>query len=436
MKHPFLIILLVFLVPAFLFTQEGAAGQVPPKKFALVIGNGNYSGLTPLANPVNDANDIGDILVNLGFTVDKILNGSLEEMEEAVMRLKNRLSATENSYGFFFYAGHGVQSNGENYLIPVNANIPGENYLRNRAVSMQLVLDELNDARNSLNVIVLDACRDNPFGWSRSGSRGLSVVKGQPADSIVVYATSAGARASDGDDRNGLFTTYLKNNLVIPGIEVKEIFNRTGRDVSKASNNQQVPAIYSQFFGTAYFGDMPVSFEGQIALQPSAPAGPANQPATVIPNSGARDSGREFQREKFWSVGVSLGSAFAAPWLIGTAYGTLAPLKYSFLELGFDFGLINTAPEVDQYYSMYPFLHAAFFWPFTDKIGAYIGAGGGVWMVSYKFPDVDNYFDNYFVASFTSGAKFFDMLAVSYTLRTNFTGMSHKASIGYCYRFK
>ncbi|MCL2130680.1 MAG: caspase family protein, partial [Treponema sp.] len=167
MKHPFLIILLVFLVPAFLFTQEGAAGQVPPKKFALVIGNGNYSGLTPLANPVNDANDIGDILVNLGFTVDKILNGSLEEMEEAVMRLKNRLSATENSYGFFFYAGHGVQSNGENYLIPVNANIPGENYLRNRAVSMQLVLDELNDARNSLNVIVLDACRDNPFGWSR-----------------------------------------------------------------------------------------------------------------------------------------------------------------------------------------------------------------------------------------------------------------------------
>ena len=88
-------------------------------------------------------------------------------MDEAVVRLKNRLSASSDSYGFFFYAGHGVQSGGENFLIPVEANIPSENALKSRAVSVQMVLDELNDARNSLNVVVLDACRDNPFGWNR-----------------------------------------------------------------------------------------------------------------------------------------------------------------------------------------------------------------------------------------------------------------------------
>ena len=115
--------LLFFLVPIILFAYD-----TDPPKFALVIGNGAYRNLSRLANPVNDANDITDALQGLGFTVDKLLDASLEQMENAVMRLKNRLSVSPNSYGFFFYAGHGVQSGGENYLIPVDANIPGENF--------------------------------------------------------------------------------------------------------------------------------------------------------------------------------------------------------------------------------------------------------------------------------------------------------------------
>jgi len=110
---------------------------------------------------------------------------------------------------------------------------------------------------------VLDACRDNPFSWKRSGTRGLTVVANQPADSIIVYATSAGSTAADGTGRNGLFTTHLLNNLKIPGIEVKEIFNRTGADVSHASNKQQIPAVYNQFFDTAYFGSQPVAGQEQ-----------------------------------------------------------------------------------------------------------------------------------------------------------------------------
>jgi hypothetical protein len=225
------------------------------QKFALVIGNGNYTALGRLKNPVNDAEDVAAALNGLGFSVDMVLDGDLDTMENAVMRLKSLLSASRNSYGFLYFAGHGVQSNGMNYLIPIGANIPSAGFLRDRTVSVQAILNELNDAGNELNVIVLDACRDNPFTWARSGSRGLTVIENQPADSIVVYATSAGSISQDGEGRNGLFTTHLLNNLRTPGLEVKEIFNRTGEDVIAASNRQQIPAVYIQFFGNAYFDE-------------------------------------------------------------------------------------------------------------------------------------------------------------------------------------
>jgi formylglycine-generating enzyme required for sulfatase activity len=117
---------------------------------------------------------------------------------------------------------------------------------------MQAVLNELNQAKNALNIVVLDACRNNPFSWGRDASRGLQVVESQPADSIVVYATSAGTIAADGTGRNGLFTTHLLNNLQTPGLEITEVFRRTGADVSRASDRKQIPAIYNQFFGIAY----------------------------------------------------------------------------------------------------------------------------------------------------------------------------------------
>ena len=180
-------------------------------------------------------------------------------MVNAVMQLKRRLGASRNSYGFLFYAGHGVQSGGENFLIPVDANIPSENFLRNRSVSVQEMLDELNDAGNEFNVVVLDACRNNPFSWARSGSRGLTAVGSQPADSIIVFATAAGSTASDGTGRNGLFTQHLLNNLKTPGLEVTEVFRRTMGDVARSSNNQQRPAVYNQFYGTAYLGTRPTT---------------------------------------------------------------------------------------------------------------------------------------------------------------------------------
>jgi hypothetical protein len=203
-------------------------------------------------------------------------------MENAVLKLKSLLSASRNSYGFLYFAGHGVQSNGVNYLIPVGANIPSAGFLRDRTISVQAMLNELNDAGNELNVMVLDACRDNPFNWARSGSRGLTVIENQPADSIVVYATSAGSISQDGEGRNGLFTTHLLNNLRTPGLEVKEIFNRTGEDVIAASNRQQIPAVYIQFFGNAYFDD-----SASAAPRAERPQLIAPQPLPSQPKSAA-----------------------------------------------------------------------------------------------------------------------------------------------------
>jgi uncharacterized caspase-like protein len=235
------------------------------QKYALVIGNGAYTNVTRLNNPVNDANDMAEALRGLGFQVDLLLNSSLEQMEDATIRLKNRLSSNANAYGFFFYSGHGVQSNGENYLIPTNADIKAESFLRTKALHIQAVLDELNQAGNALNIVVLDACRDNPFSWTKNASRGLNVVNVQPADSIIVYATGAGKTAADGTGRNGVFTSQLLKNLKTPGIDINEMFRRTGADVAQVSNREQIPAVYSQFFGTAYLG----------GVQPSPAPAPA-----------------------------------------------------------------------------------------------------------------------------------------------------------------
>jgi hypothetical protein len=287
MKKLFAVILLLLAANA--FAQENSA----PQKFALVIGNGNYTSFGSLANALNDANDISDALQSLGFTVDKVLDANRAQMAESIIRLKNRLSVSKNSYGFVFYAGHGVQVNGVNYLIPAKADIPSANYLGDTAVSVQTMLAELNDAGNELNVVVLDACRDFPAVWSRSTNRGLSVVANQPADSIIVYATSAGSTASDGTGRNGLFTSQLLKNLARHDLDVSEVFRRTGADVSQASNRQQIPAVYNQFFGTAYLGQSPARELAAEIVQPVPVPMPKPIPAPKPPKEKTVRSGDE-----------------------------------------------------------------------------------------------------------------------------------------------
>ena len=238
----------------------GVSGQ-SGGRFALVIGNSDYEGIANLTNPANDATDMAAALRRIGFEVDTLIDAELPEMEEAVVRLGRRMEASPSSLALFYYAGHGVQSGGENYLIPARTSIPSESFLRSKALSSQAVLDTLSRAEDGLTLVFLDACRDNPFGWSRGGNRGLSVVGVQPAGSIVMYATSAGSVALDGDGRNGTFTGELLKHIETPGLEIREVLNRTGDGVRRATNGAQIPAIYSQFFGAAHLTEPPVAAE-------------------------------------------------------------------------------------------------------------------------------------------------------------------------------
>ena len=264
-----LVFILVFSVSAALFAQQNVSA---PQKYALVIGNGNYTGISKLNNPVNDANDMETALKALGFNVEKVINGNLEQMETAILNLKRRLGASRNIYGFFFYAGHGVQSNGENYLIPVTAdNIRTESQLRDRAVSLQFILDSFSEAGNELNMIVLDACRDNPFGWARSGSRGLGVVNRAPSGTVVMYAAGAGQTASDGTGKNGLFTSHLLTNLKTPSLSVFEIFDRTMSSMIDVTGGNQHPELSLRAGGTTsiYLGSRPTPSPTPSPAQPT-----------------------------------------------------------------------------------------------------------------------------------------------------------------------
>ena len=275
---------IAFIFPAMLTAQE--------RRVALVIGNGDYQAATKLINPINDAADIGEVLVGLGFDVEVRIDADLDMMEKAVLRFGNKLAGSTDSVGFFYYAGHGVQSNGENYLIPVDARLSAESMLRIRAIPLQFVLDSIGEAGNKLNIIVLDACRDNPFSWARSSARGLAVVGIQPAASIVVYSTSAGKVAQDGTGRNGTFTEELLRHLPTPGLDIMEVLRRTGQDVQAKTASAQIPAIYSQFFGFLQLvpGEAPAMAGPAAPMETSAKASPAAGSVTSAGSSSGSSS--------------------------------------------------------------------------------------------------------------------------------------------------
>lgn len=275
---------IAFIYPALLTAQE--------RRVALVIGNGDYQAATKLINPVNDAADIGEVLAGLGFDVEVRIDADLDTMEKAVLRFGNKLAGSTDSVGFFYYAGHGVQSNGENYLIPVDARLSAESMLRIRAIPLQFVLDSIGEAGNKLNIIVLDACRDNPFSWARSSARGLAVVGIQPAASIVVYSTSAGKVAQDGTGRNGTFTEELLRHLPTPGLDIMEVLRRTGQDVQAKTASAQIPAIYSQFFGFLQLvpGEAPAMAGPAAPMETSAKASPAAGSVTSAGSSSGSSS--------------------------------------------------------------------------------------------------------------------------------------------------
>jgi len=231
-------------------TNQMSSEFFDKKRVALVVGNSNY-GVGFLKNPKNDATDIAKELRGLGFSVILKVDANQQQMDAAVVRFGTELS--EGGIGLFYYAGHGVQVNGSNYLIPIAASINEEKDVKYKALNLSVVLDEMRDAQTGLNVVIIDACRDNPLPKSsRSSTRGLARIE-SPSGTIILYATSPGSVAFDGDGRNGLFSKHLLKYMSTPNSSIESVIKQVSRDVKLESNNKQTPWMESSFTGDFYF---------------------------------------------------------------------------------------------------------------------------------------------------------------------------------------
>ena len=298
------------LLLACLLLAPTALEAASHQRSALVIGNSAYKA-SPLANPVNDANDMAELLKKLGFHVTKLTDASRRDMEEAINALGRRLR--EGGTGLFYFAGHGVQVNGINYLIPIGANIETEGDVKFEAVDANRVLSKMQDAGNPLNTVFLDACRNNPFArMFRSAQQGLAPMDA-PKGSLVAFATAPGDTAADGMGRNGVFTKHLLENMPQPGLEIGLMMRQVRAGVQTDTGDKQTPFEVSSLTGSFYFN---------TASKPS-PKEPVAPPSVVLPPqpSGATDSGigdyeavlkeRQAAMERWTAWQERMGSEFA-----------------------------------------------------------------------------------------------------------------------------
>lgn len=221
-------------------------GAVHKNRVALIIGNGAYlSG--PLKNPVNDARAVDKRLKKLGFKT--ILGTDLDYrgMRRMIADFGRRVG--RNGVGLFYFAGHGMQVGGRNYLIPIDARIEHQDHVSAEGIDLHQVMARLSAAGGFLNIIILDACRDNPFARSfrSGGSRGLAQVVAPPG-TVIAYATAPGQTAADGKGRHGTFTEALLNHLDRPGLGLERLLKDVGRDVARKTNNRQRPWVASDFY--------------------------------------------------------------------------------------------------------------------------------------------------------------------------------------------
>jgi len=235
----------------------GFAQEVPSTRgVALVVGNGAYSKVEPLPNPVNDAADMGQVLKDLGWDVRVVPNATLKTMKQALREFGSQLKGQKA--GLFYYAGHGIQVDNVNYLVPVDADIGTRAEVPDVTITTDLVMRILEESRVPLKIVVLDACRNNPFVKTRglsveAADQGLSGAQTTPTGTILVYATGPNAKSQDGTGRNGVFTEAFVANLRVPGVDFQEIFAKTAQAVVAKTGGQQNPYKTESYYGKLYF---------------------------------------------------------------------------------------------------------------------------------------------------------------------------------------
>ena len=241
-------------------TTTGAVASVPEKRIALVIGNSKYAD-APLVNPANDAILLQNTLKSLGFEVIARTDLDSEGMKSAIRDFGVRLSETPGAAGLFYFAGHGVQIKGVNYLAPIGKIFTSEAEIEDSAINVDLVMRRLQDGKTKIGFVVLDACRNNPF--AKAASRSMRSTGGlarmdAPSGVLIAYATAPGSVASDGTGTNGLYTEHLVRSMKMPGISAEQVFKRTREGVEQDSGAAQSPREESSLKG-ADFHFLPIS---------------------------------------------------------------------------------------------------------------------------------------------------------------------------------
>jgi len=238
-------------------TAAIAATYKDEKRYALVIGNSNYSkDIGILKNPLNDATDVATELRKSDFDVQLITNATYVQMREAMRKFQEKLTAgpRDQTVGLFYYAGHGVAYQDENYLVPIDADVKFEDDITRMCFPVQkMVLANMERTNSRMNIVILDACRNNPFpATNRAISGGLGEMK-RARGSFIAYATSPGSVASDGSGRNGLYTQELVKALRKPGLTIEQVFKEVRMNVLRQSGEKQFTWDSSNIIGEFYF---------------------------------------------------------------------------------------------------------------------------------------------------------------------------------------
>jgi len=271
---------------------EGQGGFAVGRRVALIIGNSDYQGsISSLVNPANDARAMAASLGEVGFEVDLQLDATRDEIKEAVLDFSDKLH--DSDVGLFYYAGHAVQVDGKNFMIPVGADLNIKNdrrdalsrYVGLKTVDINEVLGSMENAEAALNIVILDACRDNPFeGTTRGLSRGLAQTFA-PRGTFVAYATAPGQVAEDGRSNNSPYTSALVEAIRTPGLKLEDTFKQVRREVALETDGRQTPWENSSIYGDFYFTPPAPTPEPVTAtipkFLPPAPA-PAPEPAPVV----------------------------------------------------------------------------------------------------------------------------------------------------------
>jgi hypothetical protein len=222
-----------------------------PARFALVVGNDAYRD-APLVNARNDAGAMAGLLAQAGFTVESLLDGGRERMLETIGRFGDAVRKPEVKEVAFFYAGHGVQLDWQNFLVPVDAQVGDAKQVAARCLDLGLILRRLSETKGKTFVIVLDACRNDPFGGGyRPEQKGLSQFDAPPG-SLLAYSTAPGSVASDGGGRNSLYTENLVRELSVRTVRFEDALKRVRLNVRLASRGRQVPWETTSLEGDLY----------------------------------------------------------------------------------------------------------------------------------------------------------------------------------------